>query len=110
MKKTFNRRYELRCYDTELVAWHKLAHKHDLELSAYIRAILNKAHIPSKKLSANPELIRQLAAIGNNLNQLSHWANTYKRKAEIKTIEVNIEKIKLRLDQVLKNHIRNDLC
>ncbi|BCX90007.1 hypothetical protein MIN45_PP21 (plasmid) [Methylomarinovum tepidoasis] len=31
---------------------------------------------------ADPELIRQLAKIGNNFNQIARWANTYKRSAE----------------------------
>jgi len=38
---------------------------------------------------ADPELIRQLARIGNNLNQIARWANTYKRFADaVQVIEV----------------------
>jgi hypothetical protein len=32
------------------------------------------------------ERIRQVARIGNNLNQIARWANTYKEKAETMTI------------------------
>ena len=32
------------------------------------------------------ERIRQLARIGNNLNQIARWANTYKDRAEAMTI------------------------
>ena len=32
------------------------------------------------------ERVRQLARIGNNLNQIARWANTYKDRAEAMTI------------------------
>ena len=30
----------------------------------------------------NPELLRALAKIGNNLNQIARWANTYKSNTD----------------------------
>lgn len=39
-----------------------------------------------RKSSDEKERIRQLARIGNNLNQLARWANTYKDRAETMTV------------------------
>lgn len=43
-----------------------------------------KLHGKQRRISrkADPELIRELAKVGNNLNQISRWANTYKSEAD----------------------------
>lgn len=42
-----------------------------------VKSIPNRAYTP-----ADPALVRELAKIGNNLNQLARWANTYKSNIE----------------------------
>lgn len=43
-------------------------------------AVKKKQARASRKV--NPELLRELAKIGNNLNQIARWANTYKSEAD----------------------------
>ena len=45
------------------------------------------------------ERVRQLARIGNNLNQIARWANTYKERAEAMTILGAL----VSLERVMKN-------
>lgn len=43
-----------------------------------------KLHAKQRRVTrkADPELLRELAKIGNNLNQIARWANTYKTDAD----------------------------
>ena len=52
-----------------------------------------------RKSQDEKERIRQLARIGNNLNQLARWANTYKYRAEAMTILAAL----VTLERALKN-------
>lgn len=72
-------RIELRCAPEERSEWEALARRAGCSLSSYIRRSLGKS-LPSA--SADPVLIRQLAGIGNNLNQLTRWANIHKQGLE----------------------------
>ena len=72
-------RVEIRCTLDERRMWEDQARSVGCSLSAHIRRTLGKHRSPA---SADPPLVRQIAAIGNNLNQLSRWANTYKQGLE----------------------------
>jgi hypothetical protein len=52
-----------------------------------------------RKSQDEKERIRQLARIGNNLNQLARWANTYKDRAEAMAILGEL----VSLERVVKN-------
>lgn len=47
-----------------------------------------KLHAKPRRISrrADPELIRELAKVGNNLNQIARWANTYKTGADAREV------------------------
>jgi len=75
--------------ESEKESWQSLAEADDLTLSDLIRQHMGAAQMvhrePVKKRRVkriDPALIRELAKIGNNLNQISRWANTYKSDAE----------------------------
>ncbi len=70
-------RIEIRSTAEEKAAWKQLAESHGVTLSDLIRSLL-KAQKPGKRRAspqADPALIRELARIGNNLNQIAHHAN-----------------------------------
>jgi hypothetical protein len=69
--------------------WRRRAERAGLSLSDFVRRAVDADQItgiaaPSKRrprrtyTPADPALIRNLAWIGNNLNQIARWVNTYK--------------------------------
>lgn len=66
---------QIRCQQGEKASWQQEAKENGLSLGDYVRlkmARKTRKHIPK----TDPELIRQLAAIGNNINQLARAVNT----------------------------------
>lgn len=51
--------------------------KSGMTRSDYIRALIVGHEIRAKPKEEWAELIRQISALGNNVNQLAHIANTY---------------------------------
>lgn len=94
-------RYELRCSVEELAAWRRAATEHGVSLSRYVRLCVNRGPALARKVQADPALLRQLAAIGNNINQISHWANARKSEQEIKPVEEGIEAVRKELAALL---------
>ena len=73
----------VRVTDEEKLHWELFAHRCNVSLSELIRRLLNNHtanHLGNN--SSDKELILQIARIGNNLNQIARWANTYKGAAE----------------------------
>jgi hypothetical protein len=76
--------------------WQAFAQLKDKNLSDVLRQLIademgveiRLENLPVKKKQVrasrkiNPELLRELAKIGNNLNQIARWANTYKSDAD----------------------------
>ncbi len=67
--------------EDEKLKWKEMARSHGISLAELIRISLNgqkpKRTKPVPK--ADPELIRQISAIGNNLNQVSRRVNERER-------------------------------
>lgn len=80
----------IRVSDEERSAWQALAHGQGLTVADLIRRQVGLAQPGGrqpkrrKRLTqqADPTLLRELARIGNNLNQVARWANTCKTAAE----------------------------
>lgn len=76
--------------------WQAFAQSKDKNLSDVLRQLIANEmgvkirleNLPVKKKQvrasrkADPELLRELAKVGNNLNQIARWANTYKSDAD----------------------------
>lgn len=58
--------------------WQELAAAHGVSLSELIRVRLDGTP-PSRRRSADPRLLRQLAGIGNNLNRIARRLNSGER-------------------------------
>ena len=103
----------IRATDDEKLDWELIAHAQGLKTSQLARLLLNnysnsrgtRTRSRSCKVEAKrsaslvrgaqsrQELIQQVARIGNNLNQIARWANTYKGAAEATQVIASLTKI-----------------
>ncbi|MEL6578585.1 MAG: MobC family plasmid mobilization relaxosome protein [Cyanobacteria bacterium J06621_12] len=107
----------IRATDAEKLDWELKAHAEGLKTSQLARNLLNnysndrrhkKRLTPSKvdkarsaslvrSAQSRQDLIRQVARIGNNLNQIARWANTHKGAAEATQVIASLAKIETSL-------------
>ena len=71
--------------DTELAHLKKQCHITGLNTNTYLRKLIMGEHLCPRQPDAYAALLRELSAIGNNINQIAHWANGkgYATQAEI---------------------------
>lgn len=92
-----NQTVKIRVTEEEKRVWEELARKTGLSLSELIRERMNKLREPNTFIvkRANErhlkELIRQINLVGNNVNQIARWVNTYKEKAEAGKVTKRLE-------------------
>lgn len=89
--------------EAEKEKWQKLATSYNMSLSELIRNRLNNLEMPpqpkKRKIKipkVDPELIRQVAAIGNNLNQIARRVNQGEKfdiVIELRSIEIQLERL-----------------
>lgn len=86
---------KLRVSDEERSRWLLKAQDAGVTLSALIRQGLEGAPVrrPRRRVETDPALLRELARIGNNLNQIARWANRNKQGAEAQGILVALIEI-----------------
>ncbi len=94
----------IRATDAEKLDWELIAHAQGLKVSQLARRLLNNystsyssksrsASLKVEKARSRQEFIRQVARIGNNLNQIARWANTYKSAAEATQVIASLARI-----------------
>ncbi len=84
----------IRATDAEKLDWDLIAHACDLKTSQLARNLLNKystGYASDKK--SRQEFNLQVARIGNNLNQIARWANTYKDAASAAQVIAGLARI-----------------
>ncbi|OEU70812.1 MAG: hypothetical protein BA863_11930 [Desulfovibrio sp. S3730MH75] len=64
----------------------------ELSMGDFLRQQLDRPKV--RKTKAERQKVIQLARIGNNLNQISRWANTYKKNAEAAQILIGLIEIR----------------
>jgi len=77
----------VRLTDEEKLDWDLKAHAAGLSISELVRQAMNRvriSHVGDRAVQI--ERTRQIAKIGNNLNQIARWVNRYKTTAD--TVEV----------------------
>lgn len=95
-------RIELRIADEMKQAWEQKADSAGLSLSDLIRIAVDGLPVRKReRVNIDPALLRQLAQIGNNLNQLARWVNRDRRSVEAlaviaRLIEIDRELVALR--------------
>ena len=71
-----------------------------LTLSAFIRAACLGEKIRGRPRGVTREAIHQLARVGNNLNQLTHWANTHKHLRSLRELEDVLELLREKIEEL----------
>jgi len=80
-------RVTVRFSPEELAQVRETARALGLTLSAFIRAACLGEKLRPKPGRVTRDAIHQLARVGNNLNQLTHWANTHKHFRSLRELE-----------------------
>ena len=84
----------IRVTDEEKLNWELFAHAEGLKTSQLARYLLNKYSTGyAGERQSRQEFNRQVARIGNNLNQIARWANTYKNAAEATQVIASLTRI-----------------
>lgn len=80
---------KIRLSHPEKLEWQEKAVRAGIPLSTLIREAMSRTHTwTAGDRTLIQEQTRQISRIGNNLNQIAKWANTYKSTAEaIEVIE-----------------------
>lgn len=98
--------------DDEHVQWRQLAEAHGVSVADLIRRSVGGFRLtrrmppvrrkPPKRV--DPELIRELSRIGNNLNQVGRWANMYKGEADAEQVLAGLTIIERELAEIRAEH------
>jgi hypothetical protein len=97
-------RIEVRCSDEEQAGWKAKAEATGLTLSDMVRAALDSARLPDRsRAEAVADLTRQISRIGNNLNQIATWCNTYKATADAAQVIAHLVAIERELENAYKS-------
>ena len=89
MDKKKSKWVHVKVTDAERIAWQAQAIAVEMTLTDFIRQAIgaNSSGIaPRNRRSvrhADPALLAALGRVGNNLNQLARWANTYKSTVDV---------------------------
>ncbi len=84
----------IRVTEEEKLNWELKAHAEGLKTSQLARYLLNKYSTGyAGERQSRQEFNRQVARIGNNLNQIARWANTYKDAAEAAQVIASLTRI-----------------
>lgn len=87
-------RIELRVSAEEKAHWQAIAASRGVSLSELIRAALSGQRLRPRRAAprVDPDLVRELARIGNNLNQLARAAN---RRSPVETVSLLVKLIEI---------------
>ena len=87
-------RIELRVSAEEKAHWQAIATSRGVSLSELIRAALSGQRLHTRRAAprVDPDLVRELARIGNNLNQLARAAN---RRSPVETVSLLVKLIEI---------------
>ena len=89
---------QLRCTPAERERWRAKATEAGVSVSALLRDALDGAKARRRRRSlADPALVRELARVGNNLNQLARWANRDKGGVEAVAVLARLVEIEREL-------------
>jgi len=87
---------QIRIDDGTKEKWLLKAKEQGITLTDLIVMAVNGTQAPRRKrINVDPALIRQLAQIGNNLNQIARWANQHKQGVDamnVITVLIDIDR------------------
>jgi hypothetical protein len=104
MAEKLNTSLKIRLSQPEKLSWQEKAVRAGIPLSTLIREAMSRTRTwTASDRSSLQEQTRQISRIGNNLNQIAKWANTYKSTAEAIEIIEALRAIELALTQLSTN-------
>ena len=87
----------------EHAAWKEKAAAAGVSPSVLLRQAMGRTRTwTAPALAVESERIRQIARVGNNLNQLARWANTHKTAAEAVTVIAHLVSFERSLREVTR--------
>jgi hypothetical protein len=101
MIQKLNTNLTIRVSPQEKLAWQEKAAYSGIPLSSLIRQAMSKTNTwTAGDRSLIQEQTRQISRIGNNLNQIAKWANTYKSTASALEVIESLRAIEYALNQL----------
>ncbi len=83
-------RLEVRLNDSEDVKLHELMCETGFNASQLIRSLISRTEIKTRPPDELPKLLRELSAIGNNVNQIARKANSTDNIAEDEVTKMRV--------------------
>lgn len=105
-KREVSKLFTMKVRPSKLANYHLLARSHNMTLSKMIKDFLDGKKLPKQKIyrstnrfikTVDPKLIREISAIGNNLNQISRRVNS----REIFDVRMSLVSIEKKLERLL---------
>ena len=86
---------EIRTSAEEKLRWQEIAKNRGVSLSELVRSLLNGQRLRKRRVApkVDGDLLRALARIGNNLNQLARFANTRGEPVETTALLIRLVEI-----------------
>lgn len=104
MAEKLNTSLKIRLSQPEKLSWQEKAVRAGIPLSTLIREAMSRTRTWTASDRASlQEQTRQISRIGNNLNQIAKWANTYKSTAEAIEVLEALRAIEKALTQLSTN-------
>lgn len=104
MAEKLNSSIKIRLSQEEKFSWQEKAVRAGIPLSTLIREAMSRTRTwTAGDRSSLQEQTRQISRIGNNLNQIAKWANTYKSTASAIEIIEALRAIEQALTQLSTN-------
>jgi len=86
---------------TELAEWREKAKAAGVTPSELLRQSMGRVRVwTAAALREEQELLRQVARIGSNLNQIARWANTHKEAAEAVQVVAHLAAIEREIGEL----------
>lgn len=89
---------KVRVSQDEKSGFEKKAADAGLTVAGLIRQSLTRSNIQSKHTK---EVVREIARVGNNLNQIARWCNIHKNGADALEVAQHLVEIERLLDEIL---------
>ncbi|MEO9827277.1 MAG: MobC family plasmid mobilization relaxosome protein [Paracoccaceae bacterium] len=102
---------KLRTTPDERAVWYAKAAAKGISFSEFARGAFNGVTVRRRPQlrRVDPDLLRQLARVGNNLNQLARWANRDQRYADRVAIMGQLMGIERELIRLRQSHEVRDV-
>lgn len=100
MGQASSARVTVRFSPEELTRVREMAQVLGLTVSAFIRSAALGERPRPRRGQIRREAIHQLVRVGNNLNQLTHWANTHKHLRSLRELDEVLALVRAKIEEL----------